>query len=111
LAEYGSSTRWKKADTESAPIFNLVDMDNDEELDIISTYTGETFGDPGNVSWIQFHYDEDKGIVQDKRVMISTQHLKAWDVHAIDVNNDGNKDVAVSAFNISKILWYENDAE
>ncbi|MCP4714782.1 MAG: hypothetical protein GY868_06655 [Deltaproteobacteria bacterium] len=93
------------------PYFNLVDMDNDEELDIISTYTGETHGDPGNVSWIQFHYDEKDGIVQDRRVIISTKHLKAWDIHAIDVNNDGNKDVAVSAFNISEILWYENDAE
>ncbi len=38
------------------PYFNFDDINGDGKLDIVNTYTGETTGDPGNVSWIEFHF-------------------------------------------------------
>jgi hypothetical protein len=103
---------WKQysfveGDYKMGPYFNFDDMDGDGELDIVSTYTGEMTGDPGNVSWIKFHFDPIFGLIQDRRVMIATEHLKAWDVHTIDVLGNGKNGVVVSDFIIGNINWYE----
>ncbi len=105
-------TEWEQLTFEEGeykmgPYFNFDDVDGDGQLDIISTYTGEMTDDPGNVSWIKFHYDPTLGLVQDQRYMISTEHLKAWDVHSLDVYGDGTKGIVVSDFLIGNIVWYE----
>ena len=98
---------FEEGDYKMGPYFNFDDIDGDGKLDIVNTYTGEMTGDPGNVSWIKFHFNPIFGLVQDKRVMIATEHLKAWDVHTIDVLGNSKKGVVVSDFIIGNIIWYE----
>jgi len=98
---------FEEGDYKMGPYFNFDDINSDGKLDIINTYTGEMAGDPGNVSWIEFYFNPICGLVQEKRVIIAPEHLKAWDVHTIDIYGDGKKGIVVSAFNIPNIVWYE----
>jgi len=93
------------------PYFNFVDIDSDEKLEIVSTYTGEDSpvalaGDPGNVSIIEFGWEEGKGLIQESREMVDPDQIKAWDIHAIDVNGDGEKGLIVSNFS-GGLYFYE----
>ncbi len=98
---------FEEGDYKMGPYFNFDDINGDGKLDIINTYTGETTGDPGNVSWIEFHFDPICGLVQERREIIAPEHLKAWDVHTIDIFGDGKKHIVVSDFIIGNIVWYE----
>jgi hypothetical protein len=98
---------FEEGDYKMGPYFNFDDINGDGKLDIINTYTGETTGDPGNVSLIEFHFDPICGLVQDRREIIAAEHLKAWDVHSIDIFGDGKKEVLVSDFIMGDIAWYE----
>ncbi|MCP4711435.1 MAG: VCBS repeat-containing protein, partial [Planctomycetes bacterium] len=98
---------FEEGDYKMGPYFQFDDIDGNGQLDIVSTYTGETKGEPGNVSWIVFHFDPTQGLVMDQRYMIAAEHLKAWDVHSFDPLGDGTKGLVVSDFNIGNIVWYE----
>ena len=98
---------FEEGDYKMGPYFNFDDINGDGKLDIINTYTGETTDDPGNVSWIEFHFDPTCGLVQERREIIAEEHLKAWDVHTIDIFGDGKKHIVVSDFILGDIAWYE----
>jgi hypothetical protein len=41
--------------------------------------------------------------------VITTKAEGAYDVHAADLDGDGDPDVLSASFNDNKIAWYEND--
>lgn len=78
------------------------DLDNDGDMDVLSTYT-DPFG--GEIVW--FENLDGQGSFGSKNI-ISTEVQFPRDVYAADIDNDGDMDVLSASQNDDKIAWYEN---
>lgn len=87
---------------ESAWAVYVADLDNDGDMDILSTMV-EAFA--GEVVW--FENLDGLGTFGDKNV-ITTEVKFPRDVYAADLDNDGDMDVLSASQNDNKISWYEN---
>lgn len=78
------------------------DLDNDGDMDVLSTYT-DPFG--GEIVW--FENLDGQGSFGSKNI-ISTEVQFPRDVYAADIDHDGDMDVLSASQNDDKIAWYEN---
>ncbi len=84
----------------------LDDMDGDGKTDILNTHLGSDEDDYyGYVSW--FKVDNSGENVSFVRTDIDSGVEKPFDINAMDVNNDGRKDVVVTIFQNALVYWYE----
>lgn len=80
----------------------LEDLDNDGDMDVLSTSV-DPFG--GEVVW--FENLDGLGNFSAKKI-IDSDLVFPRDVHAADIDNDGDMDVFIADQNDNKIAWYEN---
>ena len=81
---------------------HVADLDNDGDMDVLSTFTGVS---DGEIVW--FENIDGLGTFSEKQT-ISTEVQSPRSVIAADIDNDGDMDVISSSQNDDKIAWYEN---
>jgi len=87
----------------------LDDMDGDGQADILNTHLGEEEDDYyGYISWFKVDNSGDNTALV--RTDINEGVSSVFDVNAMDVNDDGKKDVVVTIFGEILMYWYEAPA-
>lgn len=88
----------------------MEDMNNDGKIDIVNSSVGDNENEwaGGNVSWIDFTYQNET--IEYQRTMIDSNLPRAYDMGCIDVNDDGYKDVIIGVYSMPSLLWYEAPA-
>ncbi|WP_340075923.1 FG-GAP-like repeat-containing protein [Leptobacterium sp. I13] len=81
--------------TDARDVF-AADMDNDGDMDIISTSAN-------TLTW----YDNDGSENYTKRIIPSTNNPGG--IFAADINGDGNLDIVLTSFSDDTLAWYESD--
>ena len=76
------------------------DLDDDGDLDVLSASRGDNM-----IAW--YENVDGAGNFSSQRV-ITTNALEAADVHAADLDGDGDLDVLSASTNNNTIAWYEN---
>jgi hypothetical protein len=77
------------------------DLDNDGDLDLL--LGAQTFQEPGGLYWFE---NFGTGTFA---APVTIDEGSVLDVHAADLDNDGDLDVLSAATSDDKIYWYEND--
>ena len=81
------------------------DMDNDGDMDIISSSAGDD-----TIAWYRNNLGTGVGSGWTAE-NIDTDADYAWRVFAADMDNDGDMDILSASTNDDKIAWYENDGD
>jgi type IX secretion system substrate protein/VCBS repeat protein len=76
------------------------DLDNDGDLDVLTSATG--------LSKISWYENLGGGIIDTTQQLIAPNINNPNDVHAADIDNDGDNDVLSTSFISNIVLWYEN---
>lgn len=88
-------------DANGAKSVHAADLDGDGDKDVLSASQHDN-----TIAWYE---NLDFGGVSSTRTIISTNADFAEDVHAADLNGDGDKDVLSASLFDDKIAWYENE--
>ncbi|NOG46144.1 MAG: T9SS type A sorting domain-containing protein [Calditrichaeota bacterium] len=84
--------------------FNVVDLDDDGDMDIVSAANDETTSPRGTVVWF-----ENDGTETFTQHTISDSTLGARSIWVADYNEDGDLDVAAGGDGRQPLSWFEND--
>ncbi len=87
---------------ESSWTVHAADLDNDGDVDVLSTFTGVF---DGEIVWFE-NLDGTGDFGEQQTISIEVQSPRS--VIAADIDNDGDMDVIASSQNDDKIAWYEN---
>ncbi|MDC8004809.1 T9SS type A sorting domain-containing protein [Aureisphaera galaxeae] len=81
----------------------VADLDGDGDMDVLSaSYLNN------KVVWFQ---NTDSEGTFGEEIIISVHTDAPWNVHAADIDGDGDNDVISTSFDDSKVVWYENEGD
>ena len=83
-----------------------IDIDNDGNIDVLSTSYDIISGSNDKVAWYENNGSSPPGWTN---YTIATSANKPESVYAIDIDNDNDIDVLSASISDDKIAWYEND--
>ncbi|WP_179007633.1 T9SS type A sorting domain-containing protein [Winogradskyella forsetii] len=87
----------------SIPNFQVVDVDGDGDLDVVSAWNID--GGTKGVSW--YENETGSGLFSSRKtIALTTNSISS--VHAGDLDGDGDIDVAAAIQSENKVVWYEN---
>ena len=95
------------ARADGARSVHALDVDGDGDVDVLSASQSDD-----KIAW----YENDGEENFTPRVIVDANSGAAkadgaWDVHAVDLDGDGDEDVLSASYVDDKIAWYENDGE
>ncbi len=77
------------------------DLDSDGDVDILAA---ASFSENNQLAW--YENDGEKGFT---RQIIPSSARGAFNVHAADLDGDGDQDILLASYRDARITWYEND--
>ncbi len=95
-------------DYEAATSVFIADINEDGELDILTTAGGESSGgNPGkDVSW--WENDDSENFSQHS---VTTAFNGPWHIEAADVDLDGDQDILVAGWGAQELAWWPNNGD
>ncbi len=95
-----------QANTDGARFLDVADLDGDDKPDVISASAYDN-----KIAWYKNLGNGDFGDINTNQRIISEPEEEAISVHAVDIDGDGDFDVAVASYVGDEIIWFENELE
>jgi len=91
------------ANTDGARFLDVADLDGDELADVLSASAYDN-----KIAWYKNLGNGDFGDINTNQNIISDEEIHAISVHAVDIDGDGDFDVAAASYVGDEIFWFEN---